>query len=114
MPNVFEIHAAGVLAMQNYLGDHCPVFSFSGSEYKCNPGGAAKRKPLGAGGFSIDCDLELICHVDQFESTAEEARDLLLKKTISFEAESYRVDGVVIFPGGKLVKLECVSSAQSA
>lgn len=113
--DVFSNHAAGVLAVQNMMGDSCPVFTWNGQEYKANPGGAERRKNLTSGGFSLDCDLAITVHMAQFgDTTAAAQQEAMVQTRLTYLGQSYKIESVKIFPGEKLIRLLCNHPAQSA
>jgi hypothetical protein len=110
--NPFEIHAAGLAALQTELATDCPSFAWKGQDWKCLPGGARRRKELGAGGFAMDADLQLTCLVAQFGVTAHVQREAMLNTPLVYQGTRFRVDSVTIAAGGLQLRINCMDAAQ--
>lgn len=102
MPNVFERHAQGVEAVQNYHGDNCPTFTWAGETYKLLPGSAIRRSKMGTGGFQLDCDLQFCALAAQFgENVPSDGA------VIQYADTEWRIAEVHHFPGGQLLRFTC-------
>ena len=106
--NIYEVHCASLNALQVEQGDDCPTFQWNSGIYRTLPGGGTTRKALGAGGFSMDSDLRLVCSVDQFGGRIPKLREQVL-----YGGRLYRIDSVNTFPGGQTVRFECNDAAQA-
>lgn len=91
--------------VQNYLGGNCPTFTWpaeAGQVYKALPSGAQRKKDLTSGGFVLNCDLRLMIVVSQFANGVP-----LLKQSLTYLGDRYRIDSITKLQGGNVLRLEC-------
>lgn len=117
MKNPFEDHADGLGELEAELGAECPTFTWAGKDWTVLPGGAMRRKPIDAGGFTVESDLQLTVRVWQFLSlyqSAEALREQLLNTDFEYGGHRYTVETVTVAPGGHQIQIGANDGEQGA
>lgn len=115
--NPYQIHADAIQAVQNELGDECPMIVFQTKNLKILPGSAHQTKDLQEGGFQFNSDFTftiLVCTLIAANLTpsvtdAESAKLTLLQREIGYLGGRYKVSAASITAGGLFLQVEADS-----
>lgn len=100
--NLFEIHASGIRAVQEQLGDECPTLFHNGQLVKILPGGVRLKRETTPGGFSLDSDLQLTCLSADFKTPPT------AKQTFKYPGQNgtqYSITSVTTMAGGYQLRI---------
>jgi hypothetical protein len=100
--NLFAIHAGGVKALQDALGDDCPTLFINGQLIKILPGGVKLKRENTSGGFSLDTDIQLTCLSADFKSQPQS------RQTFTYPGEQgtrFNIVSVTVMPGGLQLRI---------
>lgn len=113
--SAFSEHAE---ALEEAMADHGQVINWDNRDWTVATGGAGLRRPLEAGGFSFDADLECVCLADQFTEhykvTAETIRDRMINTHATYRTRIYRIDSVNISTDGLQLRIQASDANQKA
>lgn len=105
-------------ALGEAMSDHGQTLSWDNRDWTVATGGAGLRRPLDAGGFTFDADLECVCLSEQFTKhykvTAEVIRDRMINTYATYRTRSYRIDSVNISTDGLQLRIQASDANQRA
>ncbi len=107
MPDIFQRHADGVAAVQEYLGPSCPVFTWAGTDYRLSPSSAVRGNNMGLGGNELIADLSFVVLAAQLPNPGPK-----VDQTITYLGNSYRIRDIDTLPGGQLLRFKCDDANQ--
>lgn len=64
--NVYAIHSDSLRALQNELGEDCPVIYYNAKNIRVLPGSAKFKSNNSEGGNSYDADFQCVCLLADF------------------------------------------------
>lgn len=105
--NVYSAHAEGLAQLQAELGADCPSLVINGKTVKILPGGARHKKDNGAGGFSLDSDIQLTC------LSADFAAAPVSRQTFTYRGRTYRIESVTTAAGGLQIRIDANDASQA-
>jgi hypothetical protein len=100
--NYYEVHAQGLKAEMDLLGNKCPIVTWNQKEIRILPGSAIKGKKLGEGGFRLSNDFRFVTLVSELPDPEPQ-----LKQLITYNGDIFRIDTREKFAGGLQVRFEC-------
>ena len=108
-------HADGLAELQTELGAGCPSFAWRGLTVRCLASAARRSKEIESGGFGIESDLSLTCLRSALGyGTDDLLVAALLKSQLVYIGHTYRVESVIVAPGGKWVTIGCADFNKGA
>lgn len=102
--------------MQARQAGSCPFITWGQDNVAVIPGSAQRRAVLSEGGFQLNADFAFEALVSSFPGYADAKllKDDLHNQSIGYLGDSYKVDAVVIRPGGLQVQVQCTAISQNA
>lgn len=106
--SAYSEHAAGLVELQDELGDDCPVITYRSAVIKILPSSVSHAKKLDLGGFTPEVDLSFTALLADFPQTP------LPQESFTYNSRRYNIESVATAPEGLQVRITASDANKGA